>query len=84
MRTIAGACFSLPSPETAIPSMQARDYRGRPLPGALSGHLAAAAFAAPGMPQNMWVPRTVEVTISTAPSLFRSSAMSADPPPERL
>src|SRR5437016_2438782 len=38
----------------------------------------------PGLPQNMNVPRLVEVTMSMAPSLFRSTASTVDPTPERL
>ena len=37
-----------------------------------------------GVPQNMNVPWLVEVTMSIAPSLFKSTASTVDPTPERL
>ena len=42
----------------------------------------AGGFA--GFPQKMNVPRVVEVTISIAPSLFKSTANIVDPTPDRL
>src|SRR5580765_8523605 len=36
------------------------------------------------LPQKIYVPRFVDVTMSMAPSLFRSTANIVDPTPERL
>src|SRR5271157_2207288 len=47
---------------------------------------AEAAFAVPvrGLPQKMNVPSLVAVTMSITPSLFRSTARTSEPAPERL
>ena len=50
----------------------------------LANHFAAPAGAAFGLPQKMKVPRSVDVVMSRAPSLFRSTAVTVDPTPERL
>lgn len=49
-------------------------------------HLPALELClVPGLrPQNMYVPRLVDVTMSSAPSLFRSITSNVEPIPERL
>ena len=58
------------------------DFAAEGLAVAPGGHFAAGL--AVGFPQKMNVPRLVEVTMSIAPSLFKSTASTVDPTPERL
>src|SRR5258708_1821758 len=50
----------------------------------LTGAAAVFADEARGLPQKTIVPRSVEVTISIAPSPFKSVANTSEPAPDRL
>jgi hypothetical protein len=70
-------------PPAAITTLSVMCVLNPGLSASVGSHFAADGFAA-GFPQKMNVPRVVEVTISTAPSLFKSTASIVDPTPERL
>src|SRR5580704_12028084 len=58
-------------------------HRSSPFHYFLAAAAPGAGFA-DGFPQKIMVPRLVEVTTSIAPSLFKSTASTVDPTPERL
>ena len=74
LRGKVGRALSLPEAFQQAPSRCLARYRVT---------WPRTVFAA-GLPQNMNVPRMEEVTMSVAPSLFKSPAKIADPTPERL